>query len=247
MTTRYKTLDVECDGAVAVITLNRPDRLNAYTVQMGEDLVAAFRSVGDDPQVNVVVLTGAGRAFCAGVDLDELRGGNDCSGDLPRLGEEHFITGFATELFAFPKPVVAAINGAAVGVGITMALLCDIRIAAAGAKLAIPFARLGIVPGLGSTFTLPRLVGSGQAKLLAFTGRTIVAEQAGEIGLVDRVVAGDDLRTEALAIAEQIAENPPEVVGLIKEALNFGAAAPSLGDAVRFEQRQNDRRRKPPG
>lgn len=240
----YETILVEHQGPVALVILNRPQQLNAYTVRMGEELVQAFHALRDDDSVRVVVLTGAGRGFCAGVDLKALQADAAPDPDLPALGEEHFVQGFAVELYQFPKPVIAAINGAAVGVGVTMTLPCDIRIAAAGAKLALPFARLGIVPGLGSTYLLPRLVGPGNAKILALTGSTILAEEAQTMGLVDRVVAGDSLPEETLALANAIAENPPQVVSLIKEALNAGGAADSLPDAVAFEHAQNARRQR---
>lgn len=238
----YETIVVECQGPIAQVILNRPQQLNAYIVRMGEELVRAFQDLRDDDNVRVVVLTGAGRGFCAGVDLKALQSDTAPDQDLPALGDEHFVQGFAVELYQFPKPVIAAINGAAVGVGVTMTLPCDIRIAAAGAKLALPFARLGIVPGLGSTFLLPRLVGPGNAKILALTGRTILAEEAQALGLVDQVVPVDCLQEEALALANTIAANPPQVVSLIKEALNAGEATGSLADALAFEHAQNARR-----
>lgn len=238
----YRTLLVERRDRVAVITLDRPEQLNAYTVQMGEDLVHAFDSLRTDDSVHVVVLTGAGRAFCAGLDLNALRETPDPA--LPALGEERLIRSFGAELFNYPKPVIAAINGAAAGIGVTITLPCDIRIAAAGAKLAFPFAKLGIVPGLGSSFLLPRLLGPGQAKILALTGQTISAEEALAIGLVDRVVAPESLLDESLELARAIAANSPQIVGLIKEALNAGATATSIDAALAFEHAQNARRSK---
>ncbi|MBK9466879.1 MAG: enoyl-CoA hydratase/isomerase family protein [Gammaproteobacteria bacterium] len=238
----YRTLLVEHRDRVAVITLDRPEQLNAYTVQMGEDLVHAFDSLRTDDSVHVVVLTGAGRAFCAGLDLNALGATPDPA--LPALGEERLIRSFGAELFNYPKPVIAAINGAAAGIGVTMTLPCDIRIAAAGAKLAFPFAKLGIVPGLGSSFLLPRLLGPGQAKILALTGQTISAEEALAIGLVDRVVAPESLLDESLELARAIAANSPQIVGLIKEALNASATATSIDAALAFEHAQNARRSK---
>ena len=238
-----KTVLIERRGAVALVILNRAEQLNAYTVRMGEELVRAFDALRADATVRVVVLTGAGRAFCAGVDLKALKAApapEDAG--LPALGQERFVQRFAEELYHFPKPVIAAINGAAVGVGVTMTLPCDIRMAASGVKMALPFAKLGIVPGLGSSFLLPRLVGPGNAKILALTGKTILSDEAREMGLVDRVVAPENLLEEALALAGAIAENPPQVVGLIKEALNSGVAADAIGAAIAFEHAQNARR-----
>ncbi len=236
----YQTLQLECRDAVAVITLNRPDQLNAYTVRMGEELVDAFDALRSDAAARVVVLTGAGRAFCAGLDLRVAAG--PAEPGLPALGQERLIRDFAPELFDYPKPVIAAINGAAAGIGVTLTLPCDIRYAAAGAKIAFPFAKLGIVPGLGSSWLLPRLLGPGQAKILALTGRTITAEEALGIGLVDAVFAPEAVLAEAMALARTIAANPPDIVRLIKQTLNAGAAAASIGSALAFEHAQNARR-----
>ena len=164
----YETLRLECSDAIATLTLNRPEKLNAYTPQMGEDLVHAFRAVQGDAEVRCVVLTGEGRGFCAGVDLAALKAmqSGKAAGPGPQLGEEEFVKGFALELFEYPKPVIAAINGAAIGVGVTMALPCDVRIASSTAKLGLTFAKLGILPGLGSTHLLPWIVGLAKAQEL---------------------------------------------------------------------------------
>ncbi len=240
----YSTIRVEFRGPVAIITLNRPEQLNTYTVPMGEDLVAAFGQIRADSDLRVVILTGAGRAFCAGVDLVALKEPPDeAATDRPALGQERFVQDFAYDLYTFPKPVIAAINGAAIGVGLTMTLPCDIRLAAAGARLGMPFARLGIVPALGSTFLLPRLVGSGQARILALGGQTIAAEDALAMGLVDRVFPAEFVLDEALVLASTIAGHPPGIIALIKEALNAGVTASSIAEAMAFEHAQNARRR----
>jgi 2-(1,2-epoxy-1,2-dihydrophenyl)acetyl-CoA isomerase len=212
---------------VATITLNRPDKLNAYTVEMGEAAYAAFARARDDDRVRAVILTGAGRGFCAGVDLDALKAqasGADAGGG-PRLGEEAFLTKLPLELLTWPKPVIAALNGAAVGVGITMALPCDLRIAAAGAKIGFTFAKLGILPGLGSTHLLPRLVGRSRALDLVLTARVVLAEEAAEMGLLNRVVPGAALLDEARALAAQLAELDPAVLAAAKRALTYGESA----------------------
>ena len=155
---------VEVDSGVATLTLNRPEKLNAYTVAMGEAIVSAFRQVREDDAIRAVILTGSGRGFCAGVDLDVLKAQSAApvGGESePRIGEEDFVRGFPQELLEFPKPVIAAINGPAIGVGVTMTLPCDLRVAARGAKLGLTFTKLGILPGLGSTHLLPRIVGRG--------------------------------------------------------------------------------------
>ena len=203
----YDHILYDVDEAIATITLNRPDKLNAYIPAMGEEVVDAFARAKGDDAVRVVVLTGAGRGFCAGVDLEHLKasflvgagGAAEAASDTApregkkRLGEEDFLRVLPLDLVDFPKPVIAAINGHAIGVGITMALPCDVRIAAAGAKIGLTFAKLGILPGLGSTHLLPRLVGMAKAQELVLSARVILAEEACEIGLVNRVVPAEAL------------------------------------------------------
>ena len=243
----YEHILFEQEDGVATLTLNRPARLNAYTPEMGDEVVDAFEHARDDAAVRAVILTGAGRAFCAGVDLDHLRahlrtgeadaeaGSAAGAGRPPRLGEEDFLRKLPLELVAFPKPVIAAINGPAIGVGVTMTLPCDLRIAAEGARLGVPFAKLGLLPGLGSTHLLPRLVGLAKALELVLTGRVITAFEAAEIGLVNRVVAPDELLPEARATARAMAEYRPEVLAAAKAALHHGAGA-TLAEAMRHEQ-----------
>ena len=225
---------------IATITLNRPDKLNAYTSEMGDEVYDAFARAHDDSAISVVILTGAGRGFCAGVDLEHLKahqaGGNASAG--PRLGEEAFLKKLPLELLEFPKPVIVAINGAAIGVGVTLTLPCDVRIAAAGAKLGLTFAKLGLLPGLGSTHLLPRLVGIAKAQELVLTGRIIRAEEALEIGLVNRVVAPEELQEEARSLAAEMAAIDPAVLAAAKRALYYGASA-TMAEAMQNEQAQS--------
>jgi len=224
------------DG-IATITLNRPDKLNAYTTEMGDEVYAAFQKARDDDAVRSVILTGAGRGFCAGVDLEHLKAhqARDNASMGPRLGDEDFLRKLPLELLEFPKPVIAAVNGHAIGVGITMILPCDLRIAAAGAKMGLTFVRLGILPGLGSTHLLPRLVGPAKARELVLTGRVFTAEEAATIGLVNEVVAGDALMERAHAIAAELAESRPEVLAAAKRALHFGERH-GMAEAMKHEQ-----------
>lgn len=240
----YHTLLLEHHGSVALITLNRPDQLNAYTVRMGEELVQVFDSIKHNPDVRAVVLTGAGRAFCAGVDLKVLSKGSSTEEDrdLPPLGKERFVQNFAEDLYQFPKPVIAAINGPAVGVGVTMCLPCDIRLAATDATLSMPFARLGIVPGLGSSYLLPRLVGPGNARLLMFTGMRVTAEEALAMRLVEQIHAPGTLINAAMGLAKTMAENPSGILPLIKDALNAGLASSSIQSSMAYEHACNARR-----
>ncbi|VEG53207.1 enoyl-CoA hydratase/carnithine racemase [Mycolicibacterium aurum] len=210
------------DSGVAVLTLNRPERMNAW----GGGLAGAFYRCIDraeaDPDVRVIVLTGAGRAFCAGADmgdLDTISGAGVASGgdtDVTQLvGERHpyFITRLHT-------PVIAAINGACAGIGLTQALMCDIRFAAAGAKFTTAFARRGLIAEYGISWILPRIVGWSAAMDLLLSGRTFYAEEAKELGLVTDVVAPDELLPRALAYAEDMARNcAPSSLSVIKRQL----------------------------
>lgn len=227
----------EVDGGVATITLHRPEKLNAYTTEMGDEVVEAFAAAHADAAVRAVILTGAGRAFCAGVDLEHLKahlaGANASS--RAKLGEEDFLRKLPLDLIAYPKPVIAAINGPAIGVGVTMILPCDVRIAAENAKLGVTFAKLGLLPGLGSTHLLPRLVGLAKALELVLTARVVTAFEAAEIGLVNKVVAPDALLAEARAMAAMMAECRTEVLAAAKAALHFGANA-TMAEAMRNEQ-----------
>jgi 2-(1,2-epoxy-1,2-dihydrophenyl)acetyl-CoA isomerase len=241
---RYENIRFEPTGPAATITLHRPDKLNAYTTEMGDEVVDAFARARDDAAVRAVILTGTGRAFCAGVDLDHLKahmaGGNASS--KAKLGEEDFLRKLPLDLLAYPKPVIAAINGPAIGVGVTMLLPCDVRIAAENAKLGVTFAKLGLLPGLGSTHLLPRLVGMAKALELVLTARVIDAREAHEIGLVNRVVPPGALLAEALAMAEAMAACKPEVLAAAKAALHFGAGA-SMAEAMKNEQEASARLR----
>ncbi len=235
------------DG-VGTLTLNRPDKLNAYTTEMGEEVTAVLRGWREDAAVRAVIVTGAGRGFCAGVDLEHLKahqaGGNASKG--PRLGEEDFLKKLPAELVAYPKPLIAAVNGAAIGVGVTMILPFDVRIASEDAKLGLAFVKLGILPGLGSTHLLPRLVGRAKALELVLTARTIPAAEALGIGLVNAVVPGEKLIDTAREMAASIAAHRPEVVAAAKAAVGYGAEH-TMEEAMRNEERASAELRKQKG
>ncbi|SOJ56422.1 Short-chain-enoyl-CoA hydratase [Mycobacterium simulans] len=206
---------------VAIVTLNRPERLNAWGPDMAPPFYAAIDRAEQDPAIRVIVLTGRGRAFCAGAHLGS-------SGSAPAVGDSLETAGgktvadlvgerpphFVTEL---RKPVIAAINGACVGIGLTQALMCDIRFAAAGAKFAAVFARRGLVAEFGISWILPRLTGWGVALDLLLSGRTFLADEAARLGLVKEVVAPADLMARVLEYAEDIAQNcSPAALSVIK-------------------------------
>ncbi len=218
------TLIYEQQDGVAVVTLNRPDRMNAIGGTMKEDLAKAFFQIArGDAALRCVILTGAGdRAFCAGADIKE-------RADLRRTGPEYFLAQRATHqlirgLMEFERPVIAAINGVALGGGLELALTADIRYAVAHARLGLPEVRLGAIPGAGGTQTLTRLVGASVAKELLFTAEHLTAEKALSIGLVSKVVERDVLAA-AMETARKIAEMPPLAVAFAKRAANAGLMA----------------------
>jgi enoyl-CoA hydratase/carnithine racemase len=242
----YEEIRFSIEDGIAMVVLHRPEKLNAYTTVMGDEVCAAFDRARDDDSVRAVILTGAGRGFCAGVDLDHLRahreGRNAAEGRAPRLGEERFLRSLPLEIQAYPKPVIAAVNGPAIGVGVTMILPCDVRLAADTARLGLTFAKLGILPGLGSTHLLPRLVGMGRALELVLSARVIPAAEAAAIGLVNRAVPAASLLDEARRLASAMAECPPAVLAAAKRALHFGAGA-TLEAAMRNEEAESARLR----
>jgi enoyl-CoA hydratase/carnithine racemase len=228
----YEQIRYEVADGVLTITLNRPDRLNAFTATMGRELIAAFDAADADDDVRVVIVTGEGRAFCAGADL----GGGGDTFDWSEVARESGAdvardTGGEVSLRIFDsvKPVIAAINGAAVGVGITMTLPMDIRIAAEGAKIGFVFARRGIVPEACSSWFLPRIVGISQAMEWVATGRVFSAEEAERGRLVRSVHPPGELLAVANGLAREIADNTaPVSVALARQLLwrMLGAAHP---------------------
>jgi 2-(1,2-epoxy-1,2-dihydrophenyl)acetyl-CoA isomerase len=233
----YQQIDYEVSEGIATIFLNRPEKKNAYTPAMGMEIVAAMEAAVGDRAVRVIILTGRGAAFCAGVDLDFLRAhmaGED-TGPGPALGEEHLVNGWPLEMVAYPKPVIAALNGTAYGVGVTMTLGCDVRYAEAGATLGLNFTTLGVLPGLGSTHHLPQLVGVGKALELILSGAKLSAEDACTIGLVQRVCPAGEVYTEARELAQAMARVKPEVLAAAKKALRQGVTS-SLEQAIATEK-----------
>ena len=217
-------------GRVAVLTINRPDKRNALNGPTRGALIAALDTIRNDDSIRVVVITGAGdKAFIAGADIAEFEGRTPVDQFRVMRGPSVFDT-----VEAFPKPILAMINGFALGGGCELAMACDIRIAADTARLGQPEVNLGIIPGGGGTQRLPRLVGSGNAFRLLFTGELIDAAEALRIGLVDEVVASAQLRERVLALAATIAEKSPVALQLIKEAVR-GSLRTSLDEGLRLE------------
>ena len=213
----YEQIAYDKDGAVLTITLDRPDQLNAFTTQMMRELIDAFGRADADDDVRAVIVTGRGRGFCAGADLSG--GGDTFDADSGGRQDRDRVAGVPRDggglvtlrIFESTKPVIAAINGPAVGIGITMTLPMDIRLAAEGAKLGFVFARRGIVPEAASSWFLPRIVGISRAMEWVATGRVFTAEEGCEAGLIRSIHAPGDLLPAARAIADEIAENTAPV------------------------------------
>jgi len=215
-------LRYEKDGPVATLTLNRPERLNAITGPMLAALSDALVDADADPAVRVVVLTGAGRGFCSGLDLKEAAAGSGIGGAVGgAIGRFDLRTAPPIVLHNLDKPTICALNGAAAGYGMDLALGCDLRIAADTAKIAAAFTRRGVLPESGGTWLLPRLVGWAKASEIAFTGRTLDAEQCLALGLVNKVVPAELLAKETRALAEEIAANAPLAVQATKRMMRM--------------------------
>jgi enoyl-CoA hydratase/carnithine racemase len=232
MAADFEQIRAELDGGVLTITLNRPERLNAWTETMGRELAEAFDRADSDDEVRVVIVTGAGRGFCAGADLASggetfdyrAQGRED---EVPRDGGGRFVL----RVFESTKPVIAAVNGSAVGVGATMTLPMDIRLAAQDARIGFVFARRGIVPEACSSWFLPRLVGISRAMEWVATGRVFGADEALQAGLVRSVHPGGELLDAARALAREIADNTaPVSVALARRLMwtMLGAEHPML-------------------
>jgi len=208
----YQTIILERKEHITTIILNRPDRLNALSNEMVDELSEALAKEDGDDETRVIVITGAGRAFCSGADLRA----------EPTEGRSKLGAGMADRIFAaldIEKPIIASINGVAVGGGCTMTLSCDIRIASETAQFQLPFTRLGICTELGSTYLLPRLIGMGKASELLLTSKMIDAKEAKEIGLVNQVVPVNELVKTTHEMADSIAKLPPVAVQMNKKGL----------------------------
>jgi len=229
------------EGGVATLTFNDPERRNAMTEAMGEAFAALLAELSRDASLRALVLTGAGRAFSAGGDLDFIEaraeaGRADPGGPARRRNREAMraFYGLFLAVRDLPCPSIAALNGAAVGAGLCVALACDLRVAARDARLGLNFVRLGIHPGMGATWILPRLVGAAHAADLLLSGRTIDGEEAARMGLVNRCVERDAVLAEARALAGELAAAAPAALRGTRAAL---ARAPhvSLDDQLAFE------------
>jgi enoyl-CoA hydratase/carnithine racemase len=234
----YQTLTVaEPAPGTCLITLNRPDRLNAMTVTMFDELERIARTLADDNDVRVVILTGAGAGFCAGYDLDDA----ELLPELSPLGmfdQQNRAARALAAVRAIPVPVIGAINGAAAGGGFSLSLMADIRLGSPKAKFNAAFVKIGLSAGdLGVSWLLPRLIGPAQAAEICFTGRIVEAAEAERLGLLNAVTGPDDLLERSLKLAGQICANSPGGIKLSKRALQSNLEISSFAAALELESR----------
>ncbi len=232
-----ETLDLRRDGGVLWCTLNRPDALNAMNPTLVDDLHALYDELADDPKVRIVVLRGAGRAFCAGLDLTEPGGGGSGSVSDTLRGQHH-IAELALKMRRLPQVFVACVHGPACGGGFMLALASDLRIAGESARMNAAFIKLGLSGcDVGVSYLLPRLIGASVASELILTGRFVHAERARELGLVSRVVPDDELEGEAKELIADLLRTSPLGLRLSKEALNASLDMNSMDAVVSMEDR----------
>ena len=223
----FETILLKKENHIATITMNRPEVLNAINNQLVEELVAAMKEIEQDDEVRVMVLTGAGRGFCAGADVRTMPGG----GGQPILSWEaspeevqrglNLILNLCVCLRKLSKPTIAMVNGVAAGAGFGLALSCDMRIGSEKARFVLASDRVGLVPPLGLTWLLPRILGYSKAAEIAFTGRPVEAEEAERIGILNKVVPATELERETMALGQQIAKGPPIAIKLTKQLLYY--------------------------
>ena len=213
---KYETILVKTEGRVGIITFNRPDKRNSLSETMGDEIRSQIEAWNSDKAISAIILTGAGKAFCAGADVGGWKRGIEDVKEGKRADEHRRQHEPWPLFFQRSKPIICAINGPAIGVGLTLTLSCDVRIASDQALLSMRFVRMGVTPELASTHILPHIVGLGQALELMLSGKTISGEEAARIGLVNRVVPHSKLMEEALAAARDIAFNSTETLLVIK-------------------------------
>lgn len=216
----YATLLLGIADGVAEITLNRPDKLNSFNPDMLRELHQVFQLIEGDSAIRAVLITGSGRGFCAGQDLNVRQGQPGEKGELVRKSLNDNFNPLIRRIHNLKKPVVAAVNGIAAGAGANLALTCDIVIAAESAGFLQAFVNIGLVPDCGGTFYLPRLVGMARAKAMALLGEKISATQAQQWGLIWKVLPNDEFLVEARTLAKRLAAGPSVALGLIKQALD---------------------------
>lgn len=234
----YQTIILEKAEGVATLTLDRPEVGNALNSQMGDELLDAFEAVGSDDECRVLVITGAGNVFSSGIDIGEtsvkLKNVKSEEKSMEILFDKKFLDESPVALRRLKQPTIACVNGAAIGFGCTLSLACDIRIASEKAQFSMAFVRVGFIPEFGSTYSLPRVVGIAKACELAFTGKTLSAREATEIGLVNQTVPADRLKKVTYELAQSIAAGSPAAIQFAKIGL-YQALNADIRTQVQFE------------
>lgn len=227
----YETIILEKKEGVATLTLNRPEKLNALNRKMTKELESAIVEIRKDKDVRIVVITGAGRGFCSGADVGDMAQAAAPAENRYWVQTAHKIILALTDL---EKPVIAKVNGVAVGIGCSLALCTDMIIASENAQFGVIFSRIGLIPDGGSLFHLPRLVGPAKAKELIFTAKMVDAKEAERIGLINRAVPADELDNEVDTLAKQLAEGPTVAFGIAKKIINKGLSM-DLSSVLEYE------------
>ena len=230
----YRSILYQKEDGVAKITLNRPRALNALDAAMVAELSDSVEIVAGDPEIRVLILTGSGRAFCFGADISEFRKSRDQEGLSSTEDLLNRVQKIILLLAEMPKPTLAALNGFASGLGLDLALACDLRIATARVKVSEAFVSMGLVPDGGGTFFLPRLVGSGKAAEMIFTGAPLTSHEAERIGLINRVVPPSELEKTVQDLAQKLAKGPSLAIRLAKQALRINLHG-NLAAALKVE------------
>ncbi len=225
----YETILTETADGVLTVTMNRPDKLNAWTPRMGTEMAEAISEANADPEIIAIVVTGAGRGFCAGADMTEV-----FQAQLDKTEEDRTPLDWVG-LMRSSKPIIAAINGPAIGVGLSQVMSMDHIVASDDAKISLRFVKVGVVPELASSHFVPMRVGFGKASELMLTGKTILGSEAAEIGLVDRAVPADALMDAAYEMAKAMGENPQSSLRFTKELLTENMSERSLKEVQRLE------------
>jgi enoyl-CoA hydratase/carnithine racemase len=236
---KSKELLTEIEYPICIVRFNRPENMNSVYPALMDRLVETLLYIDRDDEIRAVILTGTGGAFCAGIDIKKAGQSvkekepllSSYADMIPNQNKAPWLTRVIRNM---KKPVIAAINGPAIGIGLTIALACDLRVASDEARLGAPFTSVGLIPELGSTYTLPRLIGIGRACELVFTGKMLSAKEANELGLLNHVVPGDELGSFCLELASKIAEQPPISIQIAKRALYQGLDS-NLDSQLQFE------------
>ena len=231
----YENIILEIEDQVAVVTLNRPYKLNAVSPELHEEIMQACRQLGEDDGVRVVIWTGAGRGFCSGVDLTAARPQGEHQPRSERIDEYGWVGRQAIEIYRnLNKPTIAAVNGVAAGAGMSLALACDMRVGSASSRFKTVFIERSLSPDSGMSFFLPRIVGASRAFDLVYTSRFVDADEAYRIGLLDRLVPAESLLDEAKELAHQIAFWPPVAMQMSKRVMQRGMES-DLEEQLRYE------------